>query len=723
MNWFASTAHPIAPASAPASRSVATRSVASRSVAARSVIALTVMVRPPWRTPALPLAGTWLTLLVGGLVSLLLLPAVPAAAADGDLQAKLEVWGQRYEQDVLPIVQKFCLDCHQGADADGEFDFGRFPDAATAIAAGDAWERVARRVRLNEMPPEGSPGLNDQQKAKFYAWVDSRPTEDLCKQIASDETQAWYRGDVMSRRLTAVEYTNAVQHLVGVPLLASEIPPSDGGGGEGFDTVGDALFTSPIHVEAYLATASRVIDVALQREFDSAATADSAVPRDSAVTADSAAELPRLLVALPQSLDPASALDEAQAAEQVIAAFARRAWRRPVSPDEVARLMTLYDFASRDGRADFTTAIGHPLKAILVSPYFLFVVESSQQANGVQRLTSYELATRLALLIWSSIPDESLLQLASSDAIFDEEVLRTEVRRMIADPKSRALGENFGLQWLGLRNFTELKPDAALFPEYTAALAEAMREEAIRTVAGAFQNDAPIRDLVAADYAYLNGTLAAHYDVPLPADADWQRVALDSGRRGGVITMASVLTVSSYPGRTSPVLRGRWVLDEMLGDRVPPPPPGVPALEEAGHDSEQVLTMRERLGIHRQNPECASCHNRMDPLGFGLENFDPIGRWRTIDEQQPIDATGTMPSGDSFDGPEEMKQVLLKRADELEKHFVRKLLGFAFGRRLNKFDMCVLDSCLETLRENDGRVAILLEEIAVSYPFQHRYFK
>lgn len=614
-------------------------------------------------------------------------------------------WGKTYEDDILPIIRSRCLECHTGVEADGEFDLAKFADGQSAIAAGDVWDRVARRVRQNEMPPQGSPGLNDSQKSRFHRWVDSRPGEDLCKQIASDETQAWYKGSVMSRRLTATEYSNAVKHLTGVALLATEVPPSDGAGGEGFDTVGDSLFTSPIHLEAYLAAADRVIETAIAGQL-----------------AGTSGDMPKVISTLPSSMDRSSSLDDLQAARSVIKAFARRAWRRPVTDGEVDRLVELYQhFAQRGG--SFTAAVAQPLKAIMVSPNFLFVVESEPAESGVQRITPHQLAMRMALLIWSSIPDETLLEKADSGLLYDDEVLRGEIKRMLADPKSRGLGENFGLQWLGLKNFGEVRPDAELFPDFNPELASDMREEAVAFVSSIFRDDAPLGDLISARYTFVNGRLATHYGIALPPDAPWQRVDLTDGRRGGVITMASVLTSASYPRRTSPVLRGRWLLDELLGARVPPPPPNVPALEEAGEATATALTMRQRLEVHRKNPDCASCHDRMDPLGFGLENFDAIGRWRTMDHDQPIDATGKLPSGETFDGPEQLKATLMKRSDEFEKHFVRKLVGFAFGRSLNKFDMCVVDDCMKALKENDGRSSVLIEKIVFSYPFQHRFFK
>lgn len=619
-------------------------------------------------------------------------------------------WGKTYEDDILPIIRSRCLECHSGDKADGEFDLAKFADGSSAVAAGDAWDRVARRVRQNEMPPQGSPGLNDSQKSRFHRWVDTRPGEDLCRQLASDETQAWYKGNVMSRRLTASEYANAVKHLVGISLLPTEVPPSDGAGGEGFDTVGDALFTSPIHLEAYLSAADRVIDTAVDIEMS------------SGTPGEASAAGPKLITILPRSIDNSSSLDDLQAAREVIKAFARRAWRRPIADQELQRLLELYEFSSALN-APFATAIRQPLKAIMVSPHFLFVVESEPSEPGVQRITPHQLATRLSLLIWSSIPDEALLEKADNGQLYDDEVMRGEIQRMLEDPKARGLGENFGLQWLGLRNFGEVRPDPELFPEYSADLAGDMREEAVALVTAIFRDDAPLTDLVSAKYAFVNGRLASHYGIDLPGDAPWQKVNLPDGKRGGVITMASVLTLASYPRRTSPVLRGRWVLDELIGTHVPPPPPNVPALEESGESSATTLTMRQRLEVHRQNPECASCHDRMDPLGFGLENFDAIGRWRSVDHDLPIDATGKLPSGESFDGPEQLKAVLLNRSAEFEKHFVRKLLGFALGRELNKFDMCVVDDCIKALKENGGRSRVLIEKIALSYPFQHRFFK
>lgn len=633
------------------------------------------------------------------------------ARAD-EASEKRNAWKADYEAKVLPIIRAKCLECHRGEKTEGEFDLSKYLDGDAAVEAGDAWERVARRVRLNEMPPKDSPGLTDPEKSAFHRWVDSRPGQDLCRQLASDETQSWYRGHVMSRRLTRTEYANAIRDTIGVTVSTNELPPSDGAGGEGFDTVGDTLFTSTIHLEKYLAIADRGIDLLLNSS-QTPAEIDAALARSGSLL--------KMVWPVSNSDESGQRERELVAVRETLAAFAKLAWRRPPSQDELSRLADLFS-KNRDRKRNFIESIREPLKAILVSPHFLFVVESEPIEPGVQRLTSYQLAMRVSLLLWSSIPDVELMRCADDASIYDDAVLMAQVKRMLSDPRSRALGENFGLQWLGLRDFLDAVPDKTVFPEYEAALAHDMLEEPIQFVTGVFRDDRPLTDLIQSDYTFLNPRLASHYGWDIPGEDVWQRVPVSDPRRGGVITMASVLTRSSYPRRTSPVLRGRWVLEEVLGAAVPPPPPNVPALDES-NGAANAMTLRARLEAHRLKAECASCHDRMDPLGFGLENFDAIGRWREMDAGMPIDARGTLPSGENFSGPQELKSIVLKRSDEFKRHFVRKLLGFALGRELNKFDACVVDACLKRLAAENDRSGVVVEEIVLSYPFQYRYYK
>ncbi|MFN5433578.1 MAG: DUF1592 domain-containing protein [Planctomyces sp.] len=634
-----------------------------------------------------------------------------------ELEAKVARWKKDYEARVLPIIRERCQQCHNAEKSEGELDLSKFATGDQAYEAADAWERVARRIRLNEMPPQGSPGLNDRQKGTFQKWVDTRPNQDLCSQLASEETQSWYRGYVMSRRLTQLEYRNAVRDLLGQSLPVGEEPPVDGAGGEGFDTVGDSLFTSTLHTEAYLLLADQLVDRALpagrmEQWLSGAGEQSGGVLRG--LLSESQWRL----------LDTAASADAAgvqSAVQQLIAGFARRAWRRPPTEEEVTRLQQLFA-VSLPRLSSVLESVRQPLKAVLVSPHFLFVVETEPDETGVLPLTGHQLATRLALFLWSSVPDEELLAAADAGVLADDRQYRQQIRRMLADSKSAGLGENFGLQWLGLRNFGGVVPDAKVYPQYSELLAGDLREEAVQFVSGVFRENRPLTDLLAADYVVVNGRLAQYYGLSLPADADWQRVVVADGRRGGAATLGAVLTAASYPRRTSPVLRGRWILDELLGTPVPPPPPGVPPLDQSVAESGSQ-TLRQRLELHRQKPECASCHDRMDPLGFGLENFDGIGRWRESDAGQSIDAAGRLPSGEQFAGPAELKAVLLGRKDDFLNHFSRKMLGFALGRELNKFDACVVETSVKKLQENGFQSQILIEEIACSYPFRNRYYK
>jgi len=622
-------------------------------------------------------------------------------------EATVTRWHEAFAKDIRPVLEAKCLSCHSGEKPEGEFDLRGVLTATRPIDHAAVWDRVAGRVRLNEMPPAGSPGLSDPEKGALHHWSDSRPGRELCDQLAGDETKSWYQGRVMSRRITNAEYDRMVAALLGVNLQPARNFPADGAGGEGFDTTGDTLFTSPIHLERYVAAAEDVVD--------------------AVITEAPPAEDSPLIAGWNRWVGPGFEPTTEQLRERA-ATFATAAWRRPIRADELDRLTALAGAAAAAEWARPLDGLREALKAALVSPNFLFLVETSSGGTGVHPLTGRQLATRLAVFLWSSLPDEELLQLADANKLHDEAVLRAQVRRMLRDPRSRGLAEDFGLQWLELRNFSQrVAPDRETFPEFDSGLAAEFREEVIRVVHRVFAEDRSLLELVDAPQTPLTARLAAHYGVPWPAPAaapsdGWQTVALPDRRRGGVLTTAAVLAGTSYPKRTSPVLRGQWVLGQVLGGRVPPPPPGVPALEES-HGTAEPKTLRQRLEAHRANPTCASCHDRMDPIGFGLENYDVLGRWRSEDAGQPVDASGSLPPGGPFTGPEELKQRLLDRRGEFIKHVTRKLLGYALGRQLDEFDQCVVDRAVEKLTAADHRAALLVEEIVVSHPFRHRYQK
>ena len=636
-------------------------------------------------------------------VGFLLVAAGPWTAAAEDA-AEIVRWQGVFVESVQPLFQEKCLGCHTGQDSEGDFDLAAVIAAEQPAEQGMTWDRVAARVRLNEMPPPGSPGLSDPEKGMLHHWLDTRPGRNLCEELASDETKSWYLGQVMSRRLTHAEYEGMIAALFEVDLRPARNLPPDGAGGEGFDTTGDTLFLSPIHLERYLAAADEVVETVLT---DGMPSADAAVR----------AGWDRWVGAGFEPTD-ANVRDR-------LAAFATAAWRRPVTDEELDRLVALADQAATLPEARPLDGLRQACKAVIVSPHFLYLVEAAQ-AGGVEPLSPRQLAARLAAFLWASLPDDELLRLADEGRLADEQVLRGQVRRMLRDPRSRSLAETFGLQWLELGNFSQrVAADRSLFPEFDDLLAADFREETIRVVHRVFAADRSLLELIAADEAPVNPRLAAHYGLPEPeqVDADgWGVVPLADARRGGVLTTAAVLASTSYPRRTSPVLRGQWVLGQLLGGRVPPPPPGVPPLPES-HEGGPPQTLRQRLEAHRSNPSCASCHDRMDPLGFGLENYDPLGRWRTTDAGQPIDASGTLPSGASFAGPEELKSRLLDRRDEFIRHVTRKLLGFALGRQLDEFDLCVVNRTAERLAAADHRSGLLVEEIVLSHPFRHRYHK
>jgi hypothetical protein len=615
----------------------------------------------------------------------------------------------QFAKEARPFLNKFCVGCHNAEKKRGDLDLARFEKDADVGMAGEVWAEVSARVLAHEMPPEGKKQPSIEQRRQFVRWARSvaKKTDD-CKQLASDRTMNFYKGHVMSRRLSRNEYNNSVRDLFGLDLRPADRFPSDGSGGEGFDNNGDALFTSAIHVEKYLDAAEYVLSTVLN---------PSAADKTRFSSEAIAAARTRLLIAAPGPV-----LTPHEAAYRILARFAERAFRRPVVVAEVERLLTVFDRAQERGDS-FETALKLPLKAVLISPHFLFLVEPEPEKDGVYELPDYPLASRLSYFLWASMPDDELLRLAAAGKLRDEGVLREQVRRMLRDPRSRGLAENFTPQWLGLGALGEtVRPDPQRFPEFDDALADAMRQEPICFFDNLIREGRSLLELLDADYTFANERLARHYGIEGVRGTAMRRVPLTDKNRGGVLGMAGVLTVTSFPLRTSPVLRGKWVLEDLLGARVPPPPPNAGELPKDDRNA-KGLSFRKQLELHRSRSECASCHQRMDPLGFGLENFDPIGRFRTEQAGQPIDAVGELPSGEKFNGPHELRAVLLKQKTEVLRNLARKMLGYALGRQLYRFDQCVIDDSLKALEADGYKGPILVERIVLSYPFRHRYVK
>ncbi len=405
---------------------------------------------------------------------------------------------------------------------------------------------------------------------------------------------------------------------------------------------------------------------------------------------------------------------EAQCARRILEPLASRAWRRPVTGVELDGLLGLaHREQSRTG--SFEMAMRTSLEAILVSPHFLFRVERDRR-KGVQPLEAHELASRLSYFLWSSLPDAELSRLADAGTLSG--ALREQTKRMLADKRSAALVESFTGQWLQTRNLSVLKPDPVKFKEFTGELADDMRIETEMFFAAVMQEDRPILDFLNAPFTFLNERLARHYGIPGIAGDRFRRVELDGVQRGGVLTQASVLTVSSYPTRTSPVIRGKWVLENILNQPPPPPPPGVPALDEKAGPN--AGSMRQQLEKHRANVVCAGCHARMDPLGFGLENYDAIGRWRTTDAGVGIDPSGVLPGGEKFSSPQELKKILRSQQDVFTRALAEKMLTYAVGRGMEAGDRGTVRTVAGRVSDHGYRFSELILAVVESEPFRMR---
>ena len=413
-------------------------------------------------------------------------------------------------------------------------------------------------------------------------------------------------------------------------------------------------------------------------------------------------------------------IDRSNCARAILGRMARRAYRRPVSEEDVDRLMMFYD-SGREG-AGFDSGIEMALRRLLVSPEFLFRVE--RDPVGVAADTDYavsdlELASRLSFFLWSSIPDDELLALAERGTLGDDQVFEAQVERMLLDPRSEALVTNFAGQWLTLRNAAAVRPDEDEFPDFGEALRQAFRRETELLFTSILREDRSTLDLLAADYTYVNERLAQHYEIPNVRGSHFRRVALNDSRRGGLLGHGSILTVTSYANRTSPVNRGKWVLENILGTPPPPPPPDVPALETA--EGGEALSMREAMAQHRANPVCASCHRVMDPLGLSLENFDAIGRWRdNSDTKQVIDSSGELPDGTTFSGPAGLKEALLAHPDRFVTTVAEKIMIYALGRGVEYYDAPAVRAVVREASNDNYRLSALVKGVAMSKPFRMR---
>jgi hypothetical protein len=418
---------------------------------------------------------------------------------------------------------------------------------------------------------------------------------------------------------------------------------------------------------------------------------------------------------------PAAPAEEPACAEKIVTNLAHRAYRRPINAVEVPRLLALYEQGAN--KAGFEAGIRLALQKILVSPEFIFRMELDPPGaapGSVHRISDIELASRLSFFLWSSTPDDELLAVAERGELSKGPVLEGQVRRMLADPRSQALVKNFVGQWLFLRNIPRIQPDSAAFPNFDDNLRQALETETELLVESTLREDRSVADLLNTDYTFVNQRLAEHYGMKGIYGNEFRRVAVNDPNRQGLLGQASIMTVTSYPNRTAPTIRGKWVLEQLLGTPPPPPPPNVPALKDDG--STKTLTMRQRMEEHRASPQCSVCHRLMDPLGFALENFDGIGRWRSAGEDGTgsIDSSGVLPDGTQFDGPKGLRDILVNKRDMFVETFTERLLTYALGRGVEQYDAPIIRRIVREASADDQRWSSIVLGIVNSNPFQMR---
>lgn len=620
---------------------------------------------------------------------------LPAAAAERTDPGFLEAG--------VPFLKQHCLACHSGPKPEAELSLAEFRDDASLLKNHKLWDNVIGMVETGGMPPEDRPQPTAEQREAFLRAV--RGVFERAAREAKPDP-----GRVTMRRMNRTEYRNTIHDLVGVDFDPTEDFPSDDIG-HGFDNIGDVLTMSPVLMERYLAAAEAV----MQRAFQG--PPDKQPARERGLLA-CAANRP-----------------QAEQTREILRRFASRAYRRPATTDEVERLAKLAESASAAGES-WEAGLQLAMQAVLCSPKFLFRAELDDRPDSpeVRPLDEYQLASRLSYFLWSTMPDEELSRLAERNQLRAN--LDAQVRRMIQDQKSESLVESFALQWLQLKRLETFAPDPQRFPRFGDRMRSAMLEETRRFFASVMREDRSIVDLLDADYTFLNERLARHYGIvdtqgsragkppvrpggqPIRGD-EFVRVKLADKERGGLLTQASVLTVTSNPTRTSPVKRGQWVLEQILGTPPPPPPANVPALPE-GSEAELTGSLRQRFEQHRSNPVCANCHARMDPIGFAFEHYDAVGAYRTKDGAFDIDTAGQLPDGRSFRTLAELKEIIKENKDDFARCLSEKMLIYALGRGLEQYDLVAVDRIVQALKRDDYRFSTLVLEVVRSDPFQKR---
>ena len=605
-----------------------------------------------------------------------------------------------WDRVVHAKFSRYCFKCHGSNDPTADVDLAVDENPLLIRRNREKWQLVLEALKSEAMPPEDAKQLGDEDRDLMVRFLERTLGEVDCD-AASDP------GRPVLRRLNRNEYDHAVFDLTGLDLkLAQDFPAETQA--YGFSNIGEALTLTPLEVQQYHDAASTIV-----RELVASRRGNNARKRVYTQTFIS---------------EPGDTLSPRDAAQKIITDFANRAFRREADPAFIEGLLVAYDRALSEG-ADHETAVGYLLTGVLVSPRFLMRIEADRPGTDEPyAVDDFELATRLSFFLWSRPPDDKLRQLAQQGRLRDDNVLRKETMRMLADDRSSALVENFFSQWLGIDELDTFAPDPTAFPEFDDSLRTAMREEVHLFLSEIVKDNRSFMEVIDAKHIYLNERLARHYGLmgeysksdPVQSDAaSMRRVVIDESMRGGLLTSGAMLMLQSDPTRTNIPRRGNFIAGRILGAPPPPPPPNVPPLDKAGGDTKN-LTLRERLDLHRSEPQCATCHSKIDPLGFALENFDAIGRWRGTENGSKIDASGELPGGAKFNGPVEMKSALLERKSEFRETFIKNLLVYALGRGINGGDVCLQRQVTEVAEANDDRFADIVWSIVQSDTFRKR---
>ncbi len=590
---------------------------------------------------------------------------------------------------VCAFVDAHCAVCHGVEEREGGIDLramAHAPVLAWRIDGAD-WRTAVDEVDALRMPPEDAESQPTTEE--LDAFCDA--VESLLGQRAPDQPRD--PGRPVLRRLNRTEWQNTVNDLLGVEVDARATLPEDPSG-YGFDTVGDVLFVSPMLVEQYWDATAAAVDAFLDRpelwdRFADARVEDGGDPDES----------------------------EQRTARRLL----RAAFRRPPTLDELAGRAALLGRAREAGRP-FRDGFRPLLLSALLSPEFLFRVEADRPELGAgvaYRLDAHALAARLSYFLWATMPDAELAARADDGTLTDAQVLRAQTRRMLADPRARSLAEDFAGQWLGFRGLKDVAVDIRRFGAF-GRMRGSMYEEAVQTFLAILREDRSVLELIDSDRAWLNEPLAKHYGIEGVAGDEFRAVAVTDRQRGGVLGLGSVLTVTSTPLRTSPVVRGKWILENLLGTPPPPPPPNAGTLPEDDKQDDD-LTLRQRLEQHRRDPRCASCHRTMDALGLALESYDGIGRWRTAEHDKPLDTAVELPDGTRLDGVVGLKDWLMgPQRRRVVETATQKLLVYALGRPLDWADGEAVAEIVAAAEEHDFALSRLVEEVVLSYPFRFR---